>query len=641
MIWNNFNNLALEISTQILMNKLIILSAFLITLYGCGSSKSVLSADKEVIRTTIDLVNVDNDRVKVTVDPGLFSKQNISFFIPKTVPGTYSEDNYGKYIEDFKAYDYNGRELMFTTVGVNEWNISDASKLDKVVYYVTDTYDSEYEQNDPVFSPAGTNISEGKNFLLNLHGFVGYFEELKEVPYELSVSSPIDLVPTTSLVKKQGEANDTTDIFLASRYFEVVDNPILYAQANTASFVINDITINLSIYSPNNVYSAADLKPSMESMMRAQKAFLGEIDGTKEYNILLYLSTLDENDASGFGALEHHTSTVVVMPEQMPKSVLEEAMIDVVSHEFFHIVTPLNVHSKEIQYFDYNDPKMSEHLWMYEGTTEYFAHLFQIQQGLINEAEFYKRIVDKINNSKSFDDVMSFTTMSKNVLEDPYKANYGNVYEKGALLNMSLDIKLRELSNGEKGVLWLMKELSKKYDNDTPFDDEEIIDEIVELTYPEIKSFFETYVIGTTALDYDEILASVGLKTTDIQEPSGFFINGEIPFIDIDQANEDAIFIRKGIQLNTFFTNLGAQGGDTIKSIDGTPISLESIRTIIGQSLWWSADREITMVVQRGEDELVLEGKVGTPTLKVTTIVPIDQMENTPQSQLRKSWLKS
>ncbi len=91
---------------------------------------------------------------------------------------------------------------------------------------------------------------------------------------------------------------------------------------------------------------------------------------------------------------------LVVLPEQMPIEALEKAMIDVVSHEFFHIVTPLNVHSKEIQYFDYNDPKMSEHLWMYEGTTEYFANLFQIQQGLIDEADFYKRIVDKINNSK-------------------------------------------------------------------------------------------------------------------------------------------------------------------------------------------------------------------------------------------------
>jgi predicted metalloprotease with PDZ domain len=622
------------------MKKLITLYVSLVLLYGCGTSKSVLSADKAVIETTIDLVNVNDDRVSVTINPGSFSKQSISFFIPKTVPGTYSEDDYGKYIQELKAIDYQGNELLVTSIGTNEWNISDATKLDKITYYVTDTYDTESELNDPVFSPAGTNILKGKNFMLNLHGFVGYFEGLKEVPYELIISSPSDLSPTTSLMKKEDETNSVTDTFLASRYFEVVDNPILYSKSDTATFVINDITVNLSVYSPNNVYSAADLEESMERMMKAQKAFLGEIDGTKEYNILLYLSTLDEKDASGFGALEHHTSTVVVLPEQMPIEALEKAMTDVVSHEFFHIVTPLNVHSKEIQYFDFNDPKMSEHLWMYEGTTEYFANLFQIQQGLIDEADFYKRIVDKIYNSRSYDDTMSFTTMSRNVLEDPYRGNYANVYEKGALLNMSLDIRLRDLSNGEKGVLWLMKELSKKYDNDTPFEDDEIIGEIVDLTYPEIKSFFDTYVIGNTPLNYDDILASVGLRTTDMQERSGYFLNGEIPFIDIDQTNNDAIFIRSGIELNTFFTGLGAQGGDTIRSIDGMPISLESIRPIIGQSFGWTSDREITMVVQRGEEELTLQGKVGTPTLKVTTIVPIDNLENTPQSKLRKAWLK-
>ena len=141
-------------------------------------------------------------------------------------------------------------------------------------------------------------------------------------------------------------------------------------------------------------------------------------------------------------------------------------------------------------------------------------------------------------------------------------------------------------------------------------------------------------------MNYDEILASVGLRTADIQERSGYFLDGEIPFIDIDQTNNYAIFIRNGIELNTFFTGLGAQGGDTIMSIDGMPITLESIRPIIGQSFGWTSNRKITMVVQRGEEELILKGKVGTPTVKVTTIVPLDDLENTPQSELRRAWLK-
>jgi predicted metalloprotease with PDZ domain len=123
----------------------------------------------------------------------------------------------------------------------------------------------------------------------------------------------------------------------------------------------------------------------MKTMMTAH--FLGKINAKKKYSVFLYLSSLTEEDAKGFGALEHPTATTVVLPEVMPKEELVKSMMDVVSHEFFHIVTPLSIHSKEIQDFDYNDPKMSQHLWMYEGVTEYFANLFQINQGLIDEAD--------------------------------------------------------------------------------------------------------------------------------------------------------------------------------------------------------------------------------------------------------------
>lgn len=609
--------------------------------YNCGSTKNMLSDKNDSIVATIDLVNVIDDKVLVSVDPGKISLETISFFIPKTVPGTYSTDDYGKYIEGFRAVDYNGKDLAVSHTDVNTWVISNATKLDKVVYSVNDTYDTESEVEDAVFSPSGTNISKDSNFVLNLHGFVGYFQGLKEVAYELVISKPENLVSTTSLVIKNGtDVNAKKEVFTAARYFDVIDNPILYAKTNTETFQINDITVNLSVYSPNGVYTAASLRDRMEKMMTAQKAFLGAIDGTKEYNILLYLSKMDDKDAGGFGALEHHTSTVVVLPEAMPKDRLEQAMVDVVSHEFFHIVTPLNVHSKEVQYFDFNDPKMSQHLWMYEGTTEYFANLFQIQQGLITEEEFYKRIMDKINNSKSYDDAMSFTTMSKNILEEPYEANYANVYEKGALINMALDITLRELSGGEKGILWLMKELSKKYDVSTPFEDDKLIDEIVAMTYPELRAFFDTHVIGDTPIDYNAYLAKAGLGNSTEKQQTGYFLEGEMPFIDVDAENDNAIFIRKGITLSSFFTDLGIQGGDVIKSINGIPINLEAIRPIIGQSFGWTAETPIKIIVERNGEEKSIEGNVGIPMLDVTKITSLKGVSE-PALALKRAWLNN
>ena len=621
------------------MRKLSLL-AVTILLAGCGATKNLLTADKTPVLAVLDLKNVVDDKVAVTVDAGAFTADEVSFFIPKTVPGTYSTDNYGQYIEGFKALDYDGNELAFSKKDDNTWTISNGRNLDKVTYYVNDTYDTEGEVKDKVFSPSGTNIIAGKTFMLNLHGFVGYFGGLKEVPYELSISRPEALQATTSLTPKKLESPvANVDVFTADRYFDVIDNPILYAKPNTETFEINGITVTLSVYSPSGIYSALSLRDRMEKMMGAQKTFLGEINGTEIYNILLYLSTMEADDASGFGALEHHTSTVVVLPEAIQKDRLEQAMVDVVSHEFFHIVTPLNVHSEEVQYFDFNDPKMSQHLWMYEGTTEYFANLFQIQQGLIDEADFYERMMGKINNAKAYDDDMSFTEMSKNILVEPYKKNYANVYEKGTLINMALDIQLRELSNGEKGVLWLMKELTKKYGNNTPFKDDELIDEIVAMTYPEIRDFFDTHVIGNTPINYNDYLKKVGLKTALVEQETGYFLDGDNPFIDVEQGDENVVFIRKGIQLNSFFNDLQAQGGDVIKSINGTPITLASIRSIIGQSFAWSPDTEIKMTVKRGEEELELEGKVGNPTLSIETITPIADA-SADAVKLREIWMK-
>lgn len=623
------------------MKRTVYLLLFAVVVTACSSLKNTTTQGKSPIRTSIDLVNVLEDRVKVTIDPGIFEEDVVYFSIPKIIPGTYSEDNYGKYLEDLKALDYEGKSLEITRKDDNSWIISSGTKLDKIVYYVNDTFDTETELSDPVFSPAGTNILKDENYLLNLHGFIGYFRGHKEVPHEVKIQAPIDLKPSTSLRQIVSGASDpNTYVFVAERYFEVIDNPILFSKSNSTSFQINDIKVTLSVYSPNGVYKATDLREKMETMMRAQKAFLGEIDGTKHYTILLYLSTLAATDATGFGALEHHTSTVVVLPEQLPKESMEESMVDVVSHEFFHIVTPLNVHSREIQYFDFNQPKMSQHLWMYEGATEYFANLFQVQQGLIDESAFYDRMLDKISNSIGYDDRMPFTTMSKNVLMSPYKENYNNVYEKGALINMALDITLRDLSGGEKGVLWLMKELSKKYDKDTPFKDSELISTIVRMTYPEIRSFFDDHVSGNVPLAYESILEKVGLSIVMEEKQGQYFFYGQRPYVDADPADLDRIFIMQGMNLNSFFTSLGAKGGDVITNINGTAITLDAMRRIIGESFGWSAEKEIQMTVKREGKELVLTGKAGIPTNKERRIVDSENA-NEAKIKLRTSWLKS
>ncbi|MGA8853436.1 MAG: peptidase M61, partial [Christiangramia sp.] len=459
------------------MKKILLGVATVSLLFACKTQNVTKPQTEQPTIANINLVDVENDKVWVTVDPDRFTIDSTTFFIPKTVPGTYSTDNYGKFSENFKALNYKGEEMKFVKIDKNSWAISDAKNLDKVMYQVNDSFD--WEDEGGVYSMAGTNILKDKNFLLNLHAFVGYFDKMKEKAFRLEIKRPAGLIPGTALtVDNTIDSEDKktkTDIYNLDRYFEVTDNPIMYSSPDTTSFMVQDMEVLIDVYSPNDKFSAESLKPAMEKMIRAQKKFLGDINSTDKYAILIYLAaTPGQNDAGNFGALEHHTSTVVVMPETMEAEALDNSLTDIVSHEFFHIITPLGIHSNEVHYFDYNDPKMSQHLWMYEGVTEYFANLFQVNQGLISNQEFYDRMVDKINISKRFDDTVPFTVMSKNILTDEYKDSYYNVYQKGALIGMSLDIRLRELSGGKMGILDLMKKLNAKYGKDKPFNDEDL-----------------------------------------------------------------------------------------------------------------------------------------------------------------------
>jgi len=620
------------------MKKVLYTLAFIGALYSCKTTQT--SKENQPVVASIDLVNVENDKVSVILDPDRFTTEATTFYIPKTVPGTYSTDNYGKFIENFKAIDYDGNELEFEKKDDNSWVIPKAANLDKVSYQVNDTYDIEGEEG--VFSPSGTNIAAGENFMLNLHGFVGYFENEEEEPYRLQIKRPQELIPGTALNKTVAASEDMAykeDIFSLSRYFEVIDNPIMYAKPDTTSFMVEGMEVLINVYSPNEKYTSESIKPGIEEMISAQKRFLGEVDNTGKYAILLYLSDAETQDARGFGALEHHTSTVVVLPESMQPEQLQKTMTDVVSHEFFHILTPLNVHSKEVHYFDYNDPKMSQHLWMYEGVTEYFANLFQINQGLIEKQDFYDRISDKIKTAQQFDDTMPFTEMSKNILEDPYKDSYYNVYQKGALIGMALDIRLRELSNGEMGILDLMKALSDRYGMDKPFNDEDLFDDIVELTYPEIRTFLETYVSGSTPIPYDEFFAKVGLEETETEINTGYFIKGQTPYIDGDPASKE-LFFRENIQFNSFLNELGVEGGDIIKSVNGEEYNIQNVYNLIMKAESWKEGEEVTFVVERDEEELELTATTAQPTDTDTTITEMDLPENSEKLELRNAWLK-
>ena len=614
----------------------------IVILQGCASL-NLASKKSNIIETYIDLNAVDNDQLVVSLNPGSFPKGEVTFYMPSVIPGTYEYTDFGRFVSNFKAFDKNNQLIDVVKEGKNTWKIAEGKKLDRVSYVIDDTFDSP--EGKKIYPMGGTKIEKDEVFLLNLHGFVGYFKGGKEWSYRVTIDSPADLVPFSSLESVSHTA--TQDVFLAGRYFNIIDDPILYTNDDSISFSLEDIEVNLAVYSPTGAHKAADFKETIETMMQAQKRFLGDANATKSYDILLLLMSMEELQQFGGvqGALEHHTSTTVVFYEGIDTESLKEYLVDVVSHEFFHTLTPLNVHSEQIHYFNYNEGIMSQHLWMYEGTTEYFANLFQVQQELIDENDFYGRMSDKISSAKRYDDTMPFTVMSTNIVEEPYQSNYQNVYYKGALINMCLDIIIREQSGGARGFLDVMQALAKKYGVDTPFTDDKLFDEIIAMTYPEVGDFIKTYIQGETPIPYTEFLekAGVTISETDQELPSIIMVAPQQPFI-APQPNEAGTRDLVVTGLNNRLSEIGFQEGDLLRVFNGEEIpaltqeNMGVLNNLFGTSFGWTADQEVTFEVERAGTPVTLSGTVG---VAITPAKGISAMENATPAQmaLRNVWL--
>ena len=496
-------------------NKLILI-IFSLVLVGCVSNKkpNTLTTNTS-IKVLIDLTKVVDDKLLIIINPDKITTEVLTYRLPKIIQGTYAVSNFGRFVEDFKAFDYNGKELTVTKPDINTWVINDAKNLDKITYLVNDTFDIELSSNSEIpLSPSGTNI-EPENYVLNLHGLIGYFVSLKKAQYKLSITYPSNFKNTSTLQsvneKISDDGKNVTSKYIAARYFDITDNPMMFGDLDIEKFKVGNMNFELSVYSLNKLHSAKKIKKSLLQMLEAQVDYIGGINSTQDYTIMVYFSDGKDKSPHGYGGLEHNTSTVIVMPDYWEEKKLYNIMLDMMAHEFFHIITPMTIHSEDIHDFDYNNPTFSKHLWLYEGVTEYFSKLFKIDQNLISKDDFYISLLEKIKGAKNYDDDISFTFMSENILDEKYKVNYPNVYRKGALIAMCMDILMREESNGERSLLSLIKELSKKYGKNTPFKDDNLIKDITEMTYPSIGKFLQLHVVGNTPINYHEYFDKVGL----------------------------------------------------------------------------------------------------------------------------------
>jgi predicted metalloprotease with PDZ domain len=550
-----------------------------------------ISQASDTCRVEIDLKKVVEDRVKVIIYPPALSGKMAEFVMPAVVPGTYDMSDFGRFVHEIVGFDKAGKKVKAKKVGLNVFQFPNPANLERIEYWIDDSWDyvNKKEKNrERIFEPGGTNIDEDRIFLLNWFGFVGYFEGYYKTPYRISVTHPEEMHGSTAL---QVERGIETDIMRASNYGFLADNPMMYCEPDTLSFMVAKTRVEIALFSRDENITAKNIKEAIDPLAQGLKNFFGELpvdhytflfmvrpkvdgvegntinmsDNMSEKELLEYLSNALAMLSERYGALEHSYSSVYYLLADSDPKAFKETVQAVAGHEFLHILTPLNIHSEEIENFNFRAPKMSKHLWMYEGVTEYFAQYILAREKMLKEEEFMEEMLWKIKTANRRS-AISFTEMSQNVLLPEYNKEYDNVYNKGAMMGMLIDLHLLDRSKGEMGLPELMMKLAKKYGPNKPFKDDDLIPEIVAMTFPDLQDFFTTYVIGKDTLPYKKYFPLIGWE---------YYHNEEIELLSFGDFEISTSPVSGKVWFSStqnFKNRFGVEGGDLLLEVNGIKV---------------------------------------------------------------------
>jgi len=554
-----------------------------------------------------------DDKFHVTLYPEKLSKENDIFQFASIAPGTYEIMDIGRFVSDFKVYDINGNEITAEHSSTNQWTISDPESVNKITYKVADIWDTPVTEHQ-IYQMCSSTISDDF-VMINGQAVFGYFTGMQSTPIKIKIDYPSDWLVGTALLK------DTLGYYLAETYDKVVDSPFYLGALTKASIEVGGADVNVYTYSKTGLIKSNDILDIIRDLLQAESDF------TKGLPVDHYTFLFHFGDFSA-GAWEHSYSSGYVLQEEKLSGSAAATLKSFVAHEFFHVNLPLNIHSELVEKFNFARPVMSQHLWLYEGVTEWASHILQLRDSLITLQDYIATLSGKLKMNDNFNQSISLTDLGVNATEMPDQ--YINIYMKGAIIAGLLDLRLLKLSEGKKGLREIIIELSQKYGPGQSFSENNFFNELINMTYPEISDFIERYIKGTDKLPLEEYYKYVGLT---YKENAGF--DSSKTSLGISLGGSDGTLKIVSVK----YKDSGLMAGDIIEKVNGDSLTFQNVHHIFNSFHGQTVGEKVKFTVKRQNQEMEIAETLRPVQIKHKFTVDPDPTSE--QLKLRNVWMKN
>jgi len=469
----------------------------------------------------------------------------------------YQVRNFAANVEDVRAQDASGAPAPVIDERTSEWDVAAPPGC------VVVNYDIHLASPGPFGSSLDAE-----------HGFFNWAMVLMYSPSLRFQSVSIRLldVPTTWEMRDlhvlgaaaAGHVDQVNG--RASSYDDLVDSPAELGVCRQSAFQQDGATYHVVVDANPADYDMAGIDQTLARITHTAVDWMQDRP-YDEYTFLYHFP-----HGQGGGGMEHVYGTAIeINTERLRSDPLSLASIS--AHEFFHLWNVKRIRPQSLEPIDYQHEMDTRALWFSEGVTSTVSDMLLARSGLIDDAEYLQRISAQITDLQRRPARLWQSAEASSLdawLEGNafYRSPERSIsyYNKGEILGVLLDLRIRQLTGGRKSLRDLFQWMNLHYAKQHRFfPDSAGVEEAAEaITGQNFADFFRDYVAGVKEIPYDEFFLFVGLRAvpnTTAYASAGFTTTANLgaqPEVVEVEPNSDA-------------QRLGILVGDRVLEINGRP----------------------------------------------------------------------
>ncbi|SHO60826.1 M61 family metallopeptidase [Algoriphagus zhangzhouensis] len=426
------------------------------------------------------------------------SANELTLQMPRWMPGYYQLMDYGKNVQNLKAFSQSGIELPVSHEDFSTWTISGIKSETLIVRYDIQTVRKFV---------ATSFVDKEHAYIVPTNSWL-YPKGRLDLAPELKVILPDGWADVATGLKEEGALSysaEDMDVFF--------DSPLLIGNLEELpSFEVAGVKHRFLAHQIGE-FDKQDFINRLQNSLEASVELMGDIP-FEEYTFI--------SIGPGRGGIEHLNNTTFSLDgNQLQSEGAVNGAIAFLTHEYYHHYNAKRIRPVELGPFDYQKANRTTQLWVSEGLTVYYEYILMRRSGVINDEQFLSYFADLITRYEN-DEGKSFQSLEESSYRTWDEGPFGQqgtaqdttitYYEKGPVLGLLLDFAIRNASDNQQSLDDVMRFMYNHYYKDLGrgFTDAEIREACENAAGMPLGELFD-YLQTTKVLDYQKYLQMAGL----------------------------------------------------------------------------------------------------------------------------------